>query len=84
MLHDEPFDFEYQGMYLKNEVMKAGDTLETTCTFKQPMTFGTDTDMEMCYLFTMAYPLGALAQLDPWSVIAHGGSSCITTTVPPF
>jgi mono/diheme cytochrome c family protein len=77
VLHDEPFDFNYQRLYEKNVTLLAGESILTECSFAQPMTFGTSTDAEMCYLFTVAYPKGALASLDAWGAFAHGGSSCL-------
>lgn len=76
-LHDEDFDFNYQRSYRKNAVLMPGDTITTECTYSQPMSFGESTQSEMCYLFTMAYPKGALASPDIWGTFAHGGSSCL-------
>jgi mono/diheme cytochrome c family protein len=77
ILHDEDFDFNYQRSYRKNAVLMPGDTITTECTFSEPMSFGESTKSEMCYLFTMAYPKGALAGPDVWGTFAHGGSSCL-------
>ena len=77
ILHDEKFDFDFQKTYVKNATLMPGDTITTECTFAQPMSFGTQTNAEMCYLFTMAYPKGALRGLDLWGTFAHGGSSCL-------
>lgn len=77
ILHDEAFDFNYQRSYRKSTVLMPGDTITTECTFSQPMSFGESTNAEMCYLFTMAYPKGALAGPDLWGTFAHGGSSCL-------
>lgn len=76
-LHDEKFDFDFQKTYIKNATLMPGDTITTECTFAKPMSFGTQTSAEMCYLFTMAYPKGALRGLDLWGTFAHGGSSCL-------
>ena len=77
VLHDEDFDFNYQRSYRKSAVLMPGDTITTECTYSQPMSFGESTKSEMCYLFTMAYPKGALASPDIWGTFAHGGSSCL-------
>ncbi|MET0282860.1 MAG: hypothetical protein ABW352_00250, partial [Polyangiales bacterium] len=77
ILHDEPFDFDYQKLYTKDVTLHPGESIFTECTFAQPMTFGESTQAEMCYLFTMAYPKGALAAPDVWGGFAHGGSSCL-------
>jgi hypothetical protein len=76
-LHDLKFDFDFQKSYNKSAVLMPGDSITTECTFAKPMSFGTQTDAEMCYLFTMAYPKGALKGLDLWGTFAHGGSSCL-------
>jgi hypothetical protein len=76
-LHDKDFDFAFQVTYRKDITLYPGDTITTTCKFSQPMTFGESTGSEMCYLFTMAYPKGALASPDAWGSLAHGGSSCL-------
>jgi len=76
-LHDKDFDFEFQVSYRKDVMLYPGDTITTTCKFSQPMTFGESTGSEMCYLFTMAYPKGALASPDVWGSLTHGGSSCL-------
>jgi Copper type II ascorbate-dependent monooxygenase, C-terminal domain len=76
-LHDEPFDFNYQKLYKKNVTLMPGESIFTECTYAQPMSFGESTNAEMCYLFTMAYPKGALASPDIWGSFAHGGSSCL-------
>jgi hypothetical protein len=77
VLHDEDFDFNYQKLYKKNVTLHPGESIFTECTFAQPMSFGESTSAEMCYLFTMAYPKGALASPDLWGGFAHGGSSCL-------
>jgi cytochrome c5 len=77
ILHDEDFDFNYQRAWSKNVTLMPGDTITTVCDYTEPMSFGEATTAEMCYLFTMAYPRGALAGLDLWGAFAHGGSSCL-------
>jgi hypothetical protein len=76
-LHDEDFNFEYQKSYPKDVTLLAGDSITTECTYSKPTLFGKATDQEMCYLFTYAYPAGALVQIDPWGAFAHGGNSCL-------
>jgi len=60
VLYDGDFDFDFQATYDTPAVLMPGDTLTTTCTFSQPMAFGTSTTEEMCYNFVIAYPNGAL------------------------
>jgi hypothetical protein len=65
VLHDAPFDFNEQRIYdlAKFQVM-SGDSLTTTCTYTNPsnkaVTFGENTENEMCFNFTTYYPLGNL------------------------
>lgn len=77
VLHDEPFDFNDQKHYVKNVITNPGDTLTTTCTFDEPMTFGESTGREMCYNFTYAYPANTLKDMGIWGGVAHGGSPCL-------
>jgi Copper type II ascorbate-dependent monooxygenase, C-terminal domain len=77
-LHDLAFDFNYQQSYKKDVVLNAGDTITTDCWFKKPQSFGEATTAEMCYLFTYAYPKGALADVSAWGAVAHGGSACMS------
>jgi hypothetical protein len=63
VLHDAPFRFEDQVSYPTPTEIRPGDTLTTTCTFNnstgRPVTFGSDTENEMCYNFVLAYPAGS-------------------------
>lgn len=77
VVHDKPFDFNYQRSYSVDVVLNPGDSLTTDCTYAAPSVFGQPTNLEMCYLFAMAYPKGALASPDAWGTIAHGSSSCL-------
>lgn len=78
-LHDMAFDFETQVTHEKFVQIFPGDSIQTTCTFAKPMQFGGDTNQEMCYLLTMAYPKGALVHpLDVISSVAHGGGTCLS------
>jgi hypothetical protein len=62
--HDEPFSFASQVNYRKTAVLNVGDSITSTCTFKNESTaiktFQEGTEDEMCYLFTLAYPIGAM------------------------
>jgi hypothetical protein len=77
VIHDAPFSFSDQGWYPKDFVLMPGDTITTTCTWDGFVSFGKDTTEEMCYLFTVAYPKGALSDGLPGGIAAHGGSACL-------
>jgi hypothetical protein len=63
-LLDKPFDFNTQIGYETPTTLHPGDTLTATCTWNNTSGaitfFGEGTNDEMCYLFTIAYPAGAL------------------------
>jgi hypothetical protein len=48
----------------------------TTCSYSEPSTYGPSVDDEMCYMFTVAYPRGALVGTDLVGGLLHGGTSC--------
>ncbi len=62
--HDAPFSFESQITYTKKAVLQQGDSIYAECTYKNDSTrvktFAEGTEDEMCYLFTLAYPIGAM------------------------
>jgi len=64
-LHDQPFAFSDQRTYPLNVIVNDGDTLTTTCSYNNTtngiVTFGPNTENEMCYNFVTAYPAGALS-----------------------
>jgi hypothetical protein len=64
ILVDKPFKFEEQRSYDTPAIVKRGETLTTTCTFNNTtnaaLTFGTVSELEMCYNFVVAYPAKAL------------------------
>lgn len=58
---DPAFDFNNQFFaHLPNVTIKAGDTVKTRCVWENPtanaVSFGENTENEMCYGFTMYYP----------------------------
>lgn len=73
VIHDEPFNFDDQRYYLKDVVLEDGDSMTTTCTYSAPATFGSSTDSEMCYFFTIAWPAGQLGA----SSAIHGANTCL-------
>lgn len=72
VLHDDDFDFAYERLYMVDVTLQPGDTITSACTYSEPKTYGPRVVDEMCYLFTMAYPSGALTSAD--TLPLHGGS----------
>jgi hypothetical protein len=71
VLHDAPFDFNFQRSYAPpagEVVLRPGDTISTDCHYRNPTAvpihFGEKTQDEMCYNFVVAWPAKALA-IDP-------------------
>ena len=64
ILLDKPFDFNTQVGYETPATLMPGDSISSTCVWNNTSgaltTFGEGTSDEMCYLFTIAYPAGAL------------------------
>ena len=62
------FSFDDQGFYPLDPpvVIQPGDALTTTCTYDNPgaipVTFGENTENEMCFNFALAYPIDSLTQ----------------------
>jgi copper type II ascorbate-dependent monooxygenase-like protein len=77
IVHDADFSFDYQRYYVFDFVMQPGDTLDTTCTYSQPATFGQSTQNEMCYFFTVAWPPLALTSPNFASSAIHGQNTCM-------
>jgi hypothetical protein len=65
ILHDKPFAFSDQQAYPIDVIFNPGDTFTTTCTYNNTtaniVTFGPNTENEMCYNFVTAYPAGGLS-----------------------
>lgn len=77
VLHDKPFNFAYQVTYETEEVLMPGETITTTCEFSEPKSMGQATSDEMCYLFTYAYPKGALVDDGLFGTFQHGSGVCL-------
>jgi hypothetical protein len=71
IVHDAPFSFDDQRKYILPEDGSAadlqvmpGDSLTATCSFKNdrntPVTFGQNTEDEMCFFYVIAWPMGQL------------------------
>jgi hypothetical protein len=65
ILHDKPFSFADQQAWPIDVIVNDGDTFTTTCTYNNTtnglVTFGPNTENEMCYNFVTAYPAGGLS-----------------------
>ena len=82
-MHDKPFNFEEQTTHSVNYTLNNGDRVTTTCVYKNPnnrsVSFGTNTEDEMCFNFSMYYPMCGMTctQEDPlaavWSLSQGGG-----------
>lgn len=64
VLHDAPFQFGDQQIYPLDFVVQDGDVLRTTCAYQndtsRTVTFGQNSDDEMCFNFVEYYPMGDL------------------------
>jgi hypothetical protein len=64
VLHEGNFAFEGQTFYPKDIVLQPGDRVQTRCeylnTTTKLVTLGEQTSDEMCYMFTLAYPVGSM------------------------
>jgi hypothetical protein len=77
VLHDKPFDFNYQVTYETSEVLMPGESITTTCTFSEPKCAGQSTSQEMCYNFTYAWPAHALVDNGTEGTLMHGKGVCL-------
>jgi hypothetical protein len=77
VLHDKPFDFNYQVTFATDEVLMPGESITTTCTFSEDKCAGQSTTQEMCYNFMYAYPKHALTDLGLEGTFIHGNGACL-------
>jgi cytochrome c551/c552 len=79
VLHDAPFSFTDQtAFYFDNLWVEKGDKIRSTCTWEndKPIVFGFGSSDEMCFFYTLAYPVGALkGEGDEFGVVG-GNLSC--------
>jgi hypothetical protein len=83
VIHDKPFNFEEQTTHSIEVKVNNGDKITTTCIYKNPtsqsVSFGTNTQDEMCFNFALYYPMCGMTcdQEDPlalvWSATQGGG-----------
>jgi hypothetical protein len=76
VVHNKPFDFNYQRTYIHDVVLQPGDKLTTLCSYGSPARWGKGTNDEMCYFFAIHYPAGALAR-SSLSSLLHGPNTCM-------
>ena len=81
ILHDAAFSFDNQTTYNfpQDVLLWEGDTITTTCTFATEKRFGKDTSDEMCYLYPVSWPAGALRS---FGGLVHGPNTCMDELVP--
>jgi hypothetical protein len=79
ILIDKPFVFTEQAAYPTPTLIHPGDTLTTECTFVNQgssfVTYGPNTDQEMCYNFIYAYPANLLA--NPGGSLVGSANTCL-------
>jgi hypothetical protein len=83
VIHDKPFNFEEQTTSPISVTVNNGDKITTTCVYKnttsRSVSFGTNTEDEMCFNFALYYPMCGMTctQEDPlaavWSLSQGGG-----------
>lgn len=79
VLHDAPFDFRDQtAFYFEDLWVEQGDKVRTTCTWddSNPIVFGFGSSDEMCFMYTLAYPVGALKGEGAEFGVVGGNLSC--------
>ncbi|HKU40635.1 MAG TPA: hypothetical protein VJR89_20885 [Polyangiales bacterium] len=79
VVHDAPFSFMEQTAFFYDDLwLDAGDTVRTTCTWEneQKVVFGFASNQEMCFVYTLAYPVGALAGEGSEKGVVGGNLSC--------
>jgi hypothetical protein len=78
-VHDRAFDFREQTAYFQPELwIEQGESLRTTCawTKTRPIVFGFASDEEMCFVYTLSYPVGALAGQGAEQGVTGGMLNC--------
>jgi hypothetical protein len=83
VIHDKPFNFEEQTTWPVDFVVNNGDRVTTTCIYRnmtnRAVSFGTNTQDEMCFNFALYYPMCAMTCLQEdtlaaaWSLTQGGG-----------
>jgi hypothetical protein len=83
---DKPFDFRDQTSYFNDNLwLEPGDVVRSTCTWdKGPVHFGFASDSEMCFFYTLAYPVEAFAPSDSEKgfIGSSGNQACAASAGP--
>jgi hypothetical protein len=77
--HDAPFDFNEQTAYLQNELwVEQGESIRTTCSWDpgHKIVFGLSSHEEMCFVYALSYPVGALAGVGDELGVVGGDLNC--------
>ncbi len=78
-LHEGAFDFSEQTAYFQDNVwVEPGSSIRTTCTWdtSRKIVFGFASDEEMCFIYTLAYPVGALSGAGLEKGVVGGELNC--------
>lgn len=78
-VHDSVFDFQEQTAYFQPALwLEQGESIRTTCSWSKtrPIVFGFASDEEMCFVYTLSYPVGALAGQGAELGVVGGDLNC--------
>jgi hypothetical protein len=78
-VHDANFDFQEQTAYFQPELwLEQGESIRTTCSWSKTrrIVFGFASDEEMCFVYTLSYPVGALAGQGGEFGVTGGNLNC--------
>lgn len=79
VLHDAPFSFMAQTMYYQNDLwVDPGESVRSTCTWdtSRKIAFGLGSEEEMCFVYALAYPVGALSGQGAEAGVVGGALNC--------
>jgi hypothetical protein len=77
--HDAPFEFSEQTAYLQDDLwVEQGESIRTTCSWDpgRKIVFGLSSQEEMCFVYALSYPIGALAGAGPELGVVGGDLNC--------
>ena len=86
LIVDSPFDFTDEKSYFQNDLwLEPGDVVRSTCYWdKGPVYFGFASDAEMCFIYTLAYPVEAFmpTAAEKGFINSGGNLACAATAGP--